>query len=165
MGVSNWQPLTMVRFERCYCCTVKTGSIVLGALMLVGSVLSIGDSAKEILNGGSKFDFSDFDLSYYQQHRLNTLSYYLSLANVVLSCISIIISGLLIYGVNKENPKLKFRIHDLLRTQTLYVLMLFRLDGADCQEGNQEISKSHFLSLLLNFFLRTEIEEAEDSPC
>ena len=52
---------------------MKTGSIVLGALMLVGSVLSIGDSAKDILNGGSKLDFSDFDLTYYQQHRLNTL--------------------------------------------------------------------------------------------
>jgi len=96
----------MVRFERCCCCTVKTGSIVLGALMLVGSVLSIGDSAKDILNGGSKLDLSDFDLTYYQQHRLNTLSYYLSLANVALNSICIIISSLLIYGVNKENPKL-----------------------------------------------------------
>merc|ERR1711887_221832 len=108
-AVSNCQPVTIVVMERCCCCTVKTGSIVLGALMLVGSVMTIGRSANDILSGDSQVDereLYDYGMSSIHVQRFKTIFYYLSLTNVVLSFITIIISSLLIYGVNKENPKL-----------------------------------------------------------
>merc|ERR1712002_1334479 len=93
MGVSNCQPVTMVVMERCCCCTVKTGSIVLGALLLVGSVMTIGRSANDILSGDSQLDereLYDYGLSHNQVQRFKTIFF----------------SSCLIYGVNKENPKL-----------------------------------------------------------
>merc|ERR1712013_696875 len=107
MGVWNCEAGSMVRIETCCCCSVKTGSIVLGALLLVGSLMSIGNSASDILKGGNQVDFGeDLGLSNSQNQRLNTIMFYSFLVDVVLSFISIIISSLLIFGVNKEDPKL-----------------------------------------------------------
>ena len=103
----NCQPGNMVRIDRCCCCSVKTGSIVLGALLLVGSVMNIGNSVSDILKGGNEVDWrEDLGFSIGQNRKFNNIMFYFSLVGVVLSFITIIISSLLIYGVSKENPKL-----------------------------------------------------------
>ena len=99
----------MAVMERCCCCTVKTGSIVLGALMLIGSILAVGRDAKDIMAGGSSIsnsDFGDLGMTRDQIETFQTTSKYLTFADLLLSLIYILMSGLLIYGVNKGNAKL-----------------------------------------------------------
>ena len=80
---------------------------MLGALLLVGSVMNIGNSVSDILKGGNEVDWrEDLGFSIGQNRKFNNIMFYFSLVGVVLSFITIIISSLLIYGVSKENPKL-----------------------------------------------------------
>merc|ERR1712179_16284 len=94
--------------ENCCCCTVKTGSVVLAALMLIGSVISVGSDAKDIMAGPPAYRdasliSSEFGISHDQAHTFLQTAYYTTIANLFLSIICIVISSILIYGVNKEN--------------------------------------------------------------
>eukprot|EP00092_Neocalanus_flemingeri_P023960 GFUD01025991.1.p1 GENE.GFUD01025991.1~~GFUD01025991.1.p1 ORF type:complete len:182 (+),score=29.62 GFUD01025991.1:71-616(+) len=100
----------MAVMERCCCCRVKTGSLILGALFLIGSILSIGRDVKEIKetdefrNEDLQLVFEDLQMdsvSVDQMQSFLTTAYYIAIADLILSIIMVIASGLLIYGVQK----------------------------------------------------------------
>eukprot|EP00091_Calanus_sinicus_P016529 TRINITY_DN35945_c0_g1_i1.p1 TRINITY_DN35945_c0_g1~~TRINITY_DN35945_c0_g1_i1.p1 ORF type:complete len:118 (+),score=29.16 TRINITY_DN35945_c0_g1_i1:349-702(+) len=102
----------MAVMERCCCCSVKTGSLVLGALMLIGSILAVGRDVKDVMEGSPDISSGDLSLvvdqlgmSVEQIQTFISTSYYTTIADLFLSLAMIIFSGLLLYGVNKGIAK------------------------------------------------------------
>eukprot|EP00092_Neocalanus_flemingeri_P072755 GFUD01089623.1.p1 GENE.GFUD01089623.1~~GFUD01089623.1.p1 ORF type:complete len:183 (-),score=21.01 GFUD01089623.1:70-618(-) len=101
----------MAVMERCCCCRVKTGSLILGALFLIGSILAIGRDVKEIKENEH---ISNEDLQQVLEHlemdsvvtvdqmqSFLATQHYITIADLILSIVMIVVSGLLIYGVQK----------------------------------------------------------------
>ena len=102
----------MAVMEKCCCCSVKTGSLVLGSLMLIGSILAVGRDAKDVMAGSPDISYSDLELvvdqlgmSVEQMQTFVSTSHYTTIADLFLSLAMIIFSSLLLYGVNKGVAK------------------------------------------------------------
>eukprot|EP00092_Neocalanus_flemingeri_P001487 GFUD01001586.1.p1 GENE.GFUD01001586.1~~GFUD01001586.1.p1 ORF type:complete len:182 (-),score=27.06 GFUD01001586.1:177-722(-) len=105
----------MAVMERCCCCRVKTGSLILGALFLIGSILAIGRDVKDIKENE---DISNEDLQQVLNHlQMDSITvdqmqsflatqHYITIADLILCIVTIVVSGLLIYGVQKGIARL-----------------------------------------------------------
>lgn len=101
----------MAVMEKCCCCSVRTGSLVFGGLILIGSILAVGRDAKEIMEGSPNLSYEDRQLvvdqlqiegmTADQLQTFLTTAHYTTIADLFLSIGMIVVSGLLIYGVNK----------------------------------------------------------------
>ena len=86
----------MALIKKCCCCSLKTGILVLGALLLIGSILAMGRDIKDVYEGPS-YSQSGRNLDNFFAQDL----YYMSIGDLVLSIAMIIFSSLLLYGANK----------------------------------------------------------------
>merc|ERR1711936_386134 len=112
---------TMAVLEDCCCCKVRTGSLILAVLTIIGSISLIGRGGRAIVvfAGASPEDIDTLVQSEYSESsdyalrssedeiRLSIrLLFYFSIANFLLGILALIAASCLIHGVRNENPSL-----------------------------------------------------------
>ena len=100
----------MAVLETCCCCSVKTGSLVFGVFMLIGSIWTVVRDVKDIMAGvmsdkDQEDALQELNLTREQMNTFILMSYWITVANLLLSLATLIFSSLLLYGVIKGIAK------------------------------------------------------------
>jgi len=112
----------MVGVEQCCCCSVRTGSLVCGVVLLLGCVLQLGNDLKEVVRYGitnihQKNEAVDIfynekmenmDVERDEIRMFFKLSFYIAIPDLLL-CLGIILAAAsLLYGVARNKEKFIF---------------------------------------------------------
>eukprot|EP00091_Calanus_sinicus_P022961 TRINITY_DN7557_c0_g1_i1.p1 TRINITY_DN7557_c0_g1~~TRINITY_DN7557_c0_g1_i1.p1 ORF type:complete len:168 (-),score=27.30 TRINITY_DN7557_c0_g1_i1:83-586(-) len=89
----------MAVLKKCFCCSLKTGNLIIGALLIIGSILAVARAIKDVIAPSSYYN---------QDVRFQAFAadlWIISICDLVLSILMIVFSSLLLYGVNKGIAK------------------------------------------------------------